>query len=173
MDPIIDRLTADGRRIQVEIAKFLGNYIAVISFDGKVHTRGVPEDKPRVINGEERYVIGGAVAVTKAEGEAIRAALAAADAADPEVQAHNLRSRRDDILDEIRGWDDEASAVVSRAMDDESGNPAWGFRKADEYQAKATEARKRLADFDAEHPEVKAAIEAEKAEAAERFARWN
>ncbi|MEU2769402.1 hypothetical protein ABZ628_21970 [Streptomyces diastaticus] len=84
--------------------------------------------------------------------------------ATPEGAAYALRCRRDQL---VRAVEDIASLSAHRretSFDDEGGDGLAAYLagegKAD--QLKETEAREALADFDAKHPEVAAAVRAER-----------
>jgi hypothetical protein len=80
-----------------------------------------------------------------------------------------LRDARRALTDRIRYASAEASDTRTRNFHRFDTGAGMG---RNEYDAKAEAARAELAAFDAAHPEIKAAIEAEKAEAAERNF-WN
>lgn len=80
-----------------------------------------------------------------------------------------LRDARTALTDRIRYASAEASDTRTRNFHHFDTGAGMG---RNEFDAKAEAARAELAAFDAAHPEIKAAIEAEKAEAAERNL-WN
>ncbi|RZF02947.1 hypothetical protein [Streptomyces albidoflavus] len=100
----------------------------------------------------------------------LREARAAYDAT-PEGTAYGLRCRRDKL---VRAVEDIAGLIAHRretAFDDEGGDGLGtylsGEGKADERRR--DEARKALDDFDAAHPEVVAAVRAEREEEKQRL----
>lgn len=84
----------------------------------------------------------------------------------PAGQVERLRKERRDLQDEIGGWWDAMSEAREKAFGSDTGA---GWDKAKKYEAKAEAAKIRLAAFDTAHPEIIAAITAEKDAATARF----
>jgi hypothetical protein len=81
-------------------------------------------------------------------------------------QAAALRSAREHLVREKAGWLDAMSAAREQAFASDTGA---GWAEAKDYEAKATAADEKIAAFDRAHPDVVAAIKAEKDESRRRF----
>jgi len=113
----------------------------------------------------------GKVGLTSAEAATVESALSVFQAqidAEPKVLARKLRSKRDELVSSIRGWDEEAQYSSDKAW--ERGDEADAFvgKAVTTAQQEAAAARARLAEFDVAHPEIRAVIELELNEAAAR-----
>lgn len=98
---------------------------------------------------------------------AVREAAGAAFAATPAGELAALRARRADLVEHIQATMEHAEAEFGR-LDAAQDARAWPQRRAIEADAEALRAE--LAAFDAAHPEVWAALQAERqAEAAQSF----
>lgn len=80
----------------------------------------------------------------------------------------SLESQRESLVAAIRGAGDQFEAAREYFFSEDTGRGAGKVAAAETAIKKAEKA---LADFDAAHPEIIAAIQAEEAEAAERFLR--
>jgi hypothetical protein len=165
---LFTRKTSTGSTIVAEYGRDMLNHPAlVISLDGKVIIKGQPEQIPATMRSK---VPAQFVAVVRNAKHAIPltaeevAAFAAARASDPEAQAQRLRSEREALVRSHNAIADDLDAARVEMWD-----------KADEVASRTSPAldaaRAALEAFDAAHPEVKAAIEAERAAALERN-RW-
>jgi hypothetical protein len=110
----------------------------------------------------------GLLALTDSETEILRSAIVAAredHEATPEAKAEKLRQQRHNLLCAIRGSVDDWSAHRERCFRQDTGLHGMA-----PFETKVAAAEQALAEFDTAHPEVIAAIEAEKAEAGARKA---
>lgn len=80
----------------------------------------------------------------------------------------SLESQRQLLVATIQGASDDCSTARERAFDRDTGE---GWREVNRAEQAIRTAEKQLADFDAAHPEIIAAITAERDEATERFLR--
>ena len=132
-----------------------------VALDGKTVASGSLQElaTPR---GDVTHHLGGKVGFTAAEAETLRAAQRAASPPSPAEQRRLLAARPG-------GLQDERLAAYERghASDGSAAHAAAG-----RWDAEIEAARQALAEFDAAHPEVLAAIRAEKSEIAARHA-WD
>lgn len=84
----------------------------------------------------------------------------------PAGQVELLRKQRRDLQDEIAGMWDAMDEAKEQAFAVDTGA---GWDKVKQYQGNAEAAKAALAEFDAAHPEIIAAITAEKDAATARF----
>jgi len=176
--PIIRRQLGDGRWLEVGGRADEGSWYAAAYIDGREvsDTARTPLDEisaaqaerlPAAFRGGYRI---GPVALTRAEGEQIRAAAEAARAAweaSPAGQHAKLVAERRWLADCLAGAREEAAFRADRAW--ERGDEEAGVDRED---AAVRAARAELLAFDARHPEIVAELQAERAERAERSA-WN
>jgi hypothetical protein len=178
--PIIRRQLRDGRWLEVRGREEEGRWYAVAAIDGSevASSSWAPLDEisdaqaarlPAEFAGGYRI---GPVALTRAEGDKVRAAEVAARAAweaSPAGQRAALVAERRALASRLAGAREAAAFHAERAW--ERGDEAAGVARARD-DAAVRAARAALMAFDAAHPEVVAALEAERAERAERSA-WN
>ena len=112
----------------------------------------------------------GPLALTDSETETLRAAVMAAKEeheGTPKAKAEKLRQQRNDLACGVAGAVDDLGAHRERCFQQDTG-----FHGMAPFEAKIAGAEKALAEFDAAHPEVIAAIKAEQADATARNM-WN
>jgi hypothetical protein len=164
MAHIFTRTTSNGKQIDGHVEFRLGMKSLVIAIDGK---RQKESGNPSIITEQARkrhgipaqftHVLAG-VALTADEMQAFQQS----EVFDPNA----LRKEREALVRHINAIAAEHDASRAEAWDDEDIAGAMADDPAD-----LTEAQAKLAAFDAAHPEVKAAIEADRAAATER-AQW-
>jgi hypothetical protein len=161
---VLTKTSADGRSIEIRIHVERGLAIVVGYLAGQQHAAGLTTlGRPVAIKGQSYVASVGKLALTQAEADTVRAACRAAELATPEGQAAALRAEatalraeRRMLVVEVNGALDDTRQARERGSDEDLGNiPDYDSR---EYR----EALARLAAFDAAHPEVKAAIKAER-----------
>jgi hypothetical protein len=108
------------------------------------------------------------IGFTAAEAEVINAEIEAAKAQNPADILHALREQRKEIVLTININEERAQDSWNREFDltDGATSPEAAARP---YREKAAAARQQLKAFDAEHPEVLAAIQAQKAKEMKSF----
>lgn len=112
-------------------------------------------------------VAGVHIGISAAEADRVSVWIAAHEAAfeqRPEVQAILLRRKREALVDALRAELDVEAERRAKAWERE--DPAGAVQWRD---GKIKEARAALDEFDAQHPEVKAAVQAEQRATAERM----
>lgn len=152
-------ITAGGRRVETSAA--YGRVANVPKFlaDGLRKTGKNPADY---------FAVNGTVVRKSHQGIALE--IIAAATAEYESSPVGLRHKREFLLDDICG--NEVSARQLRNSNWEKEDEAGGVLP-NNHETAAESARAALHSFDAAHPEVKAAMESEKREAAERLLRTN
>lgn len=102
---------------------------------------------------------------------ALARAAQAAHNATPERQAVLLRRRRESLVEALDVAVDTEAAERQAAHDDEDGDPGWYYRTREpELTARIEQARAAVEEFDREHPEIAAALEAERRQDVRRWA---
>jgi len=177
-NPIIRRQLSDGRWLEVGGRADEGRWYATAYIDGREvsDTGRTPLDEISAAQAarlptafRDGYRIG-AVALTRAEGEQIRAAAEAARAAwdaSPAGQHAKLVAERRWLADCLAGAREAAAFHAERAW--ERGDEEAAVIRED---AAVRAARAELLAFDARHPEIVAEIEAERSARAARSV-WN
>lgn len=176
-EAIVTRTTKTGRTLEIRVRRdILDQFSAVATLDGERAASGTPQKLDRAtarkLPGFTHYIPDhrAPIALTTAEAEALSAAIAAAERDDPATQARALRDERRNLVGDVLAAIEGQSDAFERAHAREDVR-AWDIKLSHEPKIEAAQAA--LAAFDAAHPEIVAAIRAEKAEAAERFARTN
>jgi len=109
----------------------------------------------------------GQVVLTAEHAAAVAAAIERVRAANPEAQVIRLGSQRRGLAEAVAAVLEGAADAKARAYED--GVPQrWHQGEEAEYAAREAAARQALAEFDAEHPEIRAGEESELAAAARR-----
>jgi len=112
----------------------------------------------------------GRIGITAEEKTKIEAELKAANEWYRNNTFSGLREQRENLVSRWQGSMEEADRIRTRNF--HKYDTGHGMGKND-WDVRADEARGALRAFDAAHPEVKARIEQEKSEAAQRFAETN
>lgn len=167
MNRIIDRLTSRGQRLEIYIEPSRKNQL-LIHLDGARVAFGWPtalsaRDAARAPAGITHSVGSGKVTVGLTADD--MAAYAAACVEDPNAARKALEIECRALVATIAGLYDDQSAAYERAHARQDPR-AMAIRAR--YDAPIAEAEAALASFDAAHPEIIAAIKAERAEATER-----
>lgn len=158
--------TPSGKPVEIRISTYCEHVALSAKVGGKrfygqlIAKRGLPSGATHAI---------GPVCLAAEEAARVAEAVAAYEAADPEIAAAKLRAERDAIVGRIAGAREAAEHAREQAW--ERADDRAGVSE-NEYDARAKAAHIDLAAFDAAHPEVAAAIEAEKKAAVERNL-WN
>jgi len=164
---ILKKQSRDGREIVVTIQTGpLGTPDLYVAIAGKTLGPGVVGPPPKPIDGVAHVIAcsGKLVGLTATEAEMLGRAIEQARAEDPESKRQALRSERAMLHARIRGELDEVEAARERAFErDMEQIPSYDNPKVDA-------AYKALADFDLAHPEIKAELEREAKDSAERNA---
>ena len=177
---VLEKNTTQGRA-EIRLSRYLDSAVLDVFLGGKCigsvqrlctiqQALGPKAAQIRRANPDITHVVG-KLGITDDEAAIIRAAVETAQAeidATPEARAWKLRDQRQKLVEAVIGWDDEAQGASDDAW--ERGDEAGAFvgPRVTEAKAEAQKARAALKQFDAEHPEVKAAIDKEAEERAER-----
>lgn len=174
---IFSKQTTDGRAVVVFGGEYLGEaIIRKVTING-VASKGISSNVyslPQPQDVATHYIAGKPpVGLTTAEAEQIITELAALQAVidatiAPVAAISNLRNERRDLIAQHAGLCDEQTYQFERAHALQDAN-AWHIKAS--YDTQIATAEQSIVDFDAAHPEVLAAIEAERAESVERN-RW-
>lgn len=183
---LVTRTTRDGRALTVGVKDYLpGHPVAVAYLDGALAAMSTPMaiDAPGVFRAGANLAAMRAAGVTHAIANASRSVSVALLAAEADVilaeierrvaahaasedgQRNSLRSEREALAAEVAGALDDQADAYERAHDREDARAEIVRR---EHQPAVDAARAALAAFDAEHPEVAAAIRAERMDRADR-----
>lgn len=170
---IFTKTASTGQQIEVRLKEYLpGVFIAQLFLDGQFV---FGEDKPTLLKQPKGDIThwmgrqGKAIGLTTAEAQIIQSAIEQADAAakeTPEGTQRRLRQERESLVATYQGLMDEADAAFERGMESD-GSSAWRAKMA--FSARITDAQLAVEKFDAAHPEMLDAINAEKAAATARF----
>jgi multidrug resistance efflux pump len=166
---IIKKTSTAGQAIEIRIApQWEGSsYIGVYGYlDGQRIGTGITTfGLAKTINGQRYVAAVGKLALTEAECKVLDDAIKAAELATEEGRIRLLRQEREQLVLRVRGAQDGVMAARERAFDEDTG--ALWPEVAEAEEAERT-ARQALKDWDTEHPEVIAAINAEARADAER-----
>lgn len=160
---------------EAKIGEYCGEPVLYLYIEGREKgcwsLHNVVLDLPKPIKGSDgityRYALQGILALTDDEAGAVRSAVVAAKAthaATPQAMARKLRSERQSLCDAHAGALDAMDEHRERCFQGDIG-----FHGMEPYQAKIDAAVAAIAAFDADHPEVIAAINAERKAQTERF----
>ena len=165
--------TPSGIKIEVEVKEYCGMAVAY----GSIPSKGIkreslsrPEPARAGSPGTHQARIGRHMIALGADQAAIlESAFGEFEAGCPAIQAANLRSERQSLSLALAGLLDEQHESGRRAI--ERAGAEGVYREPRDLTPEIDAARAALAEFDAAHPEVIAAEEAEKKAATER-AMW-
>lgn len=176
-DAIVTRTTKDGRTLEVSVKRYLpGSWTAIATLDGAYAANGSVLDlTPQVkaqLPGFTHYVLGKSPIALKAdEAQILLAAIAAGERADretPEAQIERLRTERRQLVGDVQSAIEEQADAYEAAHARED---VLAERIQASHEPAIATARAAVQAFDAEHPEIVAAIRAEQQERTERFLR--
>lgn len=176
METLITRNISAGA-LELGIYPYLNGYNVMVHLDGEQFAYGELtklRDPKQGEHGEVTYYVASLknpVGVYAHEAEILMAAMAEASANNPEHEARRLRDQRERLVREINGIRSDARADIRGAWDYE-GDIGAAYRAEAEAEKRASALEAELAEFDAQHPEVLAEIEAERAASAARN-QWN
>lgn len=172
MTTILTKTTRDGKgtvTIDLQAHPEIREVRLYASLDGKpIGDSGHVFRDPRLPEGYLGVV--GKAALTPAEVAQVEAALAEAKAQLPmESDETVLRRQRQSLVLALSSAEESEQAERQAAHDDEGGDPGHYYRSpARQHQERIEAARQALTDFDSEHPEVLAQIQAEEEAALQR-----
>lgn len=159
--------TPTGKKVEIRISTHLGRAIATAFVGGKYIYAGtnVTERAGLPAGGTHCF---GPIVFDEQNAAALQAAIDSHAAQDPTVIEMTLREQRRLLATDVAAYADAGDNHRSRAW--ERGDERGGVSE-NEWDAKASAARQALRDFDAAHPEIIAAIDAERQRAADE-AMW-
>jgi len=175
MNAVIKKTGKDGRTVEIKLHRYAGQHVAQAYLDGKYVGTGDPTKLNKRVGDTTHYLshTKPAIGLTSEEAKAIIEAIRVADEAErqtPSGKLDTLRAERQRLAAEVSGHMDDADDAVNRAHD--RGIVDVGYHERAKHVEAAEEARERLAQFDAEHPEILAAIKKEREEKANRH-QWD
>ena len=160
--------TPGGAAYTITACDYCGNLLVEVEVPGRLRptsTRG------RIKDGKLHFG-GGQLTLRPEDVAAVEAAIAAAreaHEATPEAQAAVLRERRANLVLAIQSARKEIEGRKAAAW--ARGDERRGVTDDPDWTSKLREREEALAEFDAEHPEVRAEVEAERARRADE-AMW-
>ncbi len=166
MEPtILTWKASNGQQVEV---RYVGGLYQVQSYlDGKLMGTGFTTfGRPKVIAGKSYVASIGKIALTREQHDSIRAAVKVIELSTPEGQMAALREERRRLVADIRAILHGTEVARERAFSEDLGR----IPDYDSPEYRLAEAR--LAEFDAAHPEVLAAIKAER-EAERKAHEWD
>lgn len=168
----INYTAGNGMKVCISAERYLDSVSLYAAIDGKreLSSKVTMLDKPVTIG--ESVVVAqiGHIGLTQARLDLVNAMIAECQAeidADPKVNERKLMQQRGALADAV-GY------IIGAAHEEHMRNVerGWSRVSARDYDAEESVARALLAEFDAAHPEIIAAIEAERSRRVES-AMWN
>lgn len=170
MTAILTKETSRGTVVvAVAARKYLDQHVCHVTLAGKVIGHHALVKKLNVPKGDITHYLSSdpPLGLTTDEAATIRTALAARDDADPEIILQRLRAERHGLVAAVSALVEEKAYQFDRAYSREDVN-AWSIKAS--FVPRIAAAEQAVKDFDAAHPEVLAAIRAERAERVARAA---